>query len=516
MLVAVSLLGVQVAAAQTPASLVETVRQIDAQLGAQHPNNAQDVLAVADPEHRRHPHLLYRESMVHFMLGRYQQALAVMDRALAASADGDPEWQGMRELLAETLEVNSRLLEERSTDERFVVRYAPGADRYLVPYALQVLSAADGVLSAFFGQRVPGPIRLEIYPTPADLARVSSLTVADIERTGTIALSKWNRLMIASPRALVRGYPWMDTIAHEFVHLVLGYVSRNQAPVWLQEGIAKLLEQSWRTGAAELQLHPASKGILAAALRDDKLLAFEQLHPSIALLDSQNEAALAFAQVATFMHFFVERAGAGAIRSAVSAIARGVDAKRAFADVVSIPWKRLESLWRERLEESSASGSTAPRKLALRFRRGEGPVDESSDVLVKRARRHLRLGDLLWERGRVLAASLQYDKALAHAPDNPIIASRLARCSLAAEDPVRAERAVSKVIARHPDHAPSQALLGAARLAKGDRVGARDALKAAIRLNPFDPQPHCDLARVADSEQERGLEARACAGLGGR
>ena len=36
-----------------------------------------------------------------------------------------------------------------------------------------------------------------------DLARVSTLTIKEIETSGTIALCKWNRLMIVSPRALV-------------------------------------------------------------------------------------------------------------------------------------------------------------------------------------------------------------------------------------------------------------------------------------------------------------------------
>ena len=92
------------------------------------------------------------------------------------------------------------------------------------------------------------PVRLEIYPDAESLAEVSTLSVEAIRTTGTIALCKWGRLMIASPGALMHGYPWLDTIAHEYVHLLLTKATLDQSPVWLQEGLAKFLETRWRTG----------------------------------------------------------------------------------------------------------------------------------------------------------------------------------------------------------------------------------------------------------------------------
>src|SRR5690606_12596943 len=149
-------------------------------------------------------------------------------------------------------------------------------------YAIEALAAAERVVRAELGADVSGPIRLEIYPTAASLARVSTLSVVDIERTGTIALCKWDRLMVTSPRALVRGYPWLDTIAHELVHLRLAQASRDQAPVWFHEGLAKFLEHRWRSDTAGPALEPASRALLAKAVAEDALLPFERLHPSIA------------------------------------------------------------------------------------------------------------------------------------------------------------------------------------------------------------------------------------------
>ena len=45
--------------------------------------------------------------------------------------------------------------------------------------------------------------------------------------------------MAVTPRALLRGYPWRDTLAHEYVHLVISRLSHNRVPVWLHEGLAE-------------------------------------------------------------------------------------------------------------------------------------------------------------------------------------------------------------------------------------------------------------------------------------
>src|SRR6202011_3245409 len=114
----------------------------------------------------------------------------------------------------------------------FVVWYAPGKDSLLASYALEALEKAWAALGDDFGSRPSEPVRVEIYPEVSDLARVSPLTLKEIETSGTIALCKYNRLMIVSPRALVHGYPWLDTLAHEYTHFIVSRLSRNTVPIW--------------------------------------------------------------------------------------------------------------------------------------------------------------------------------------------------------------------------------------------------------------------------------------------
>src|SRR5262249_29214924 len=147
----------------------------------------------------------------------------------------------------------------------------------------------------------------------ADLAKVSTLTRREIETSGTIALCKFNRLMIVSPRALARGYPWLDTLAHEYTHFVVSRVSANTVPIWLHEGLAQVEEQEWRAPGPP-PLTPMMEHLLATALgKGRRLITFEEMYPSMAKLPSQADTALAFAEVFTVVEYLNERVGAAGI-----------------------------------------------------------------------------------------------------------------------------------------------------------------------------------------------------------
>lgn len=504
---------------------------------ALHELRVEDAAPVVERLTRAHPDdadVRFERAMIRFYQGDYPGAVADLDaagdRPTLRSAE---DRQMLAGLIRETRETTRSFETARSEDGRYVVRHAPGPDAILVPYALEAMRATDRALTQELGVRVPGPIRLEIYPTAATLARVSSLTVEEIQTTGTIALSKWDRLMVTSPRALVRGYPWLDTIAHENVHLVLARASRDRAPVWFQEGVAKFLERRWRDaepGAhldaiAETYLYTAARcpggGAPAAAcanamsLGTAELLGFDRLHPSIARLPSQHQAALAFAQVATFVEVFYSNHGRTGLQRAITAMAGGADARDALAAVSGGPFAALERSWQEAVRHRPVPPRDPPRLLARRLHFGGGEPNELDDVADTRARRFLRLGDLLWARSRPAAAAVEYGRAHDIAPGDPILASRFARAALVGERPADAIRALERAREDYADHAPTWAVSGAAWLALGEEELARDALRRALHINPFDPQPHCDLARASGDESERGRERAMCDRLGG-
>ncbi len=465
--------------------------------------------------------------------GRYTDGVSALERSLELQPATHTEdaRSALLTLLRSTAEATRRFVQQESPDGRFIVQHAPGRDAHLVPYAFDALARADAALYEELGYRVPGPVRLEIYGSPEGLAAVSSLTVENIETSGTIALCKWDRLMVTSPRALLRGYPWMDTIAHEFVHLVLARMTRDHAPVWVQEGVAKFLERRWREPRAAHRMPPAVRGILDRAVESDSLLPFERLHPSIALLPSQEQAALAFAQVSSFIALYYQTYGREALQQALHQMASGEDAQAALGNAASRPFEALERTWRASLSEPSGD-SDAPEFIGLRF------GGEEVGSLGAEARRWLRLGDMLWDRGRFGAAAHEYGRALRAAPGAPLVAARLARAALAHSSRTRADdgreptsrpsntaapsadialaiETLAPIAESHPDYAPVRAYLGSAYRVVGDRERAVEHAEAAIALNPFDPRPHCDLAALLEGT-DADREQRQCADLGGQ
>lgn len=458
----------------------------------------------------------FQRGLLHFYAGRYGASTRAMEQAIADAPRSPqlPEWRRLLSWASAARDITHDFAEARSPDGRYVVMHPKGEDAVLVPYALEALAAADRAITTELGIHLPAPIRLEIYPSARTLAEVSSLTLEHIQTTGTVALCKWNRLMIASPRSLLYGYPWLDTINHELVHLALSYASKNHAPVWFHEGLAKLFERTWRGLAPGAYLAPPTKTLLLSAAQGKRLIAFDRMHPSIAMLPSQEDAALAFAQVVTFLETFRGRFGDAGLTSTIQLLADGYDVRVALAKVASEGFSELESKWRGTLAGKEPPPKSSTKELKLRFVES-GAADESLDVSEGHARKHLRVGDLLWGRRRTLAAAREYEAAQRYAPTDPILASRVARASLAGQLPERALSAVESALREHPQHAPLHALKGAALVGMSRATEALESLREAIRLNPFDPAPHCQLARSVSDASESAQERSACALLGG-
>lgn len=494
---------------QAPAPTTDQLidRAID-ELVALRIDDAERTLAAIEPAAAQRADALFTRAQLAFYRGEYRQAVELSIQANAGATQRERRaWEDVSKLMLASRDVTADYARRASSDGRYVVLYPKGKDEVLADDAIEVLSAADRALAGVFGVQIPGPIRLEIYPSPETLAEVSPLTVEQIRTTGTVALSKWNRLMITSPKALVRGYPWADTITHELVHLWVSRLTAERAPVWLQEGTAKLLERAWRSEDGGLTLDAGSRALLHDAKRDNKLLTFDQMHPSIAMLPSEDDAILAFAEVATFMDAYVRRYGKGALRSGLEAIAGGEDARTALAKAAGQEFRTIESEWRAGIQVDAPAEA---RPLKTRFKAGEDRDDESDEVVETTARKHMRIGDLLWDRGRPGAASKEYEKA--HRADtlDPIVAARWGRAALAAGNPKGAVEALTPQKALYPTHAPTHAVLGAAYLELGQKAEAARALREAVWLNPFDPAPQCGLAEAASDPNEAARARKAC------
>ena len=461
----------------------------------------------------------YLEGSLQFLEGEYVASAERLRRATHA-APGDPSVKEILALATAAEDAVKDHLESRSL--HFWVRY-PAEDAVLVPYALEALENAYAALADDLGFAAAMPIRIEFYRSPSDLAAVSSLSAAEVARTGTIALCKWARLMVTTPRALSFGYPWLDSINHELVHYAISTLTRDRAPVWLQEGIAKFMERRWRE-PLNGRLAPSMEHLLARALHGGKLIGFDAMHPSMAKLPSAEDASLAFAEVATAIGFLHAKSGLAALRGVLQAVERGVDARVAVATAAGGDWPEFERGWKAHmagLKLRTYPGFDLPtthiRKAAAIASRRKPTEDEALALFRASGPLHfLRLGNMMLKRNRPRAAVVEYEKgaravtAAAKSDRGRDTASalwlfpvKLGRTYLALGDPDRALQALAPLQSTYPELPWPNLIAGQALVAKGDPVGGIAALRLSLATNPFDPAVHCALADAYSRQSTR-------------
>jgi Flp pilus assembly protein TadD len=449
-------------------------------------------LAIQNPDD---PEVKYLEAQVAFLTGDYEKAGQILGGL------DDPRVKPLAAQLAplvrSTLAATRGFATRESPGGHFIISYPPGKDVVLVDLAGEALDKAYERIGADFGWYPTGKVRVEILPRITDLARVSTLSEKDIQTSGTIALCKYNKLMIVSPRATVFGYPWMDTLAHEYAHYVISRVTEDRMPIWLHEGLAKFQESRWRAEPHADGLGRSYEHFLALALKKGRLITFDEMHPSMALLPSQEAAATAFAEVYTIVAWLEKKIGYAGMREVFSKIREGKSERRAVAEVYGASWDEVEAAWKKHLRtlnlkvDPSYGGGKK-----LRFQKTESS-DENvgiDQISEEKARKHARLGGLLRARGRLAAAAMEYERARQVAPEHPFVGAKLARTYLELGEAAKAIQVAEPLVAKDPDDVGPRATLGAAYLKTGDAQRAEEHLAAAVRQSPFDPAVRCGLA----------------------
>ena len=474
---------------------------IDALLDSWHVAEAKpmiDALAAAEGEDAD---VTYLRARVAFYEQRYEDAVGLIDQAIANTLVAPPHWKGLREEISAAHEVTKDYARKTSPKGYFEIVYPKGKDEVLLPYAFEALDEAYEVLGRELGERPETPIRVDIYPNSLVLAKVSTLTEKDIKTTGTIALCKYNRLMVTSPNALLQGYGWVDTAVHEYVHYVINHKTTARVPIWMHEGLAKYLERTWR-GPNSHMLPPSSEHLLRKRMEAKNLVTFKQMHPSMAKLPSAEDASTAYAQVYTVMEYLHRERGEGAFATMLDKMTEGLDAKAAYAATLGTSFQDFEkALWpdylrsRPKIDFVEAEGFDD----ALKFKSdgaGKNPTD-LEQIAKPEAREHVQIGQMLQVRNRPKAAAVQYRKAVRlMGTSNPVVQTRLAQCLLESGDAEGALDALEDTRDSYPSYVTTWVVMGKAAAALGKHDEAREYLLEAARINPFNPEVHTNLAAV--------------------
>lgn len=474
---------------------------------------AQEVVRASSLETSSDPGLRAIAASVAFHSGDYPKAYDLLSGAVK---DGFED-SNQLELYERTLYATSGWVEVAKGG--FRVRFKPGVDAVLVDEVVTTLERTDQWVTPLLGERPPGQTIVELFPDGRSFIAASSLTKDDVEATGVVALSKWTRLLISSPRALGRGYDWRTTLSHEYIHLVVAHVTQDQAPVWLQEGIAKYLENRWETGIDHFRLTPDSQSWLAEALAKDDLVPFEEMHPSLAKIKvmgpdgnidqnaSAQRAATAYAQLATLVAYCVQVGGPDVLVRALPLIKSGTDPREALRIAAGMPgFPALLTGW----EAWVRSLDLIHEKILAMPTVLDGGSDEDLDPLLSKRRdlaNYLRLGDLLFNQGRLRASLVEYDRAKeVDGPVSPLLANRLARSYAALDDLDGAEKLLRANVEDYPEYSMSWQSIAAVARRQGRPADAIAALQHAVALDPYHVESQVALLELF---QETGAAAEA-------
>ena len=433
-----------------------------------------------------------------YLEGDYDAALGMVEN-LSEAARAEGQVADLIQQVQQTSETLRPFSEFLTSDGRFLIRYL-GKDRLLLPFLTDVLKKAEQALSEDFAFDPPSPIIVEVYPTVDYLAKVSSLTLEALETSGTIALCSDNRLMLTSPRGVARGYGWMDTLAHEFVHYYVTKVSRNSVPIWLHEGIAKFQENRWRSSPGH-PLDPPQEDLLARSLEKEQLVTFEQMHPSMALLPSQQATALAFAEVHSTIEYLYAQGGYGKLRGLLRRLSTGAKMDRALKDTYGVNLRGLWKNWVKRVKRQNLKTYPGLVHVPLDFKRpGVDEEDIEAELMTieaKDVRDFAHLGELLRARSRFKASLKEYRKAIKlNGPGNPAIQNGAASALLELDRADEIPALMDKVKIYYPTHLNTFLNLGRAYLKLSDWSRAKEALERALGINPFHPEVQKGLIRA--------------------
>jgi hypothetical protein len=356
------------------------------------------------------------------------------------------------------------------------VRYQDEADRALTPVLVDTVVKARDALTKDLGVTWPKPTRIIVVRDLLSLSVMTGLPYDAAKTTGTVAVAKWGRVTLLSPRASHHGYAWRDTMAHELTHLAVTRASVDRAPLWLQEGVAKREETRWREPGA-FDDRPSPDAVVQRGM-DLKLdLALDKLGPSIAMLPSADTAMVAFAEVTSFVRYFATTASPDALPRLLLALRRK-SPDEALKEASGLDLKQWDAKWRAYLQ-------TVPRQsLPSAYALGGEPPS------FREGRERVRLAELLYARSHAAAALGQLDKVKGM-PDDPSIRYARARVLQTLGRTKDAEPLLQDPKDVVASFGPWWAIRGIFARGRGDEGVAGASFAEAVAQDPFDLEAAC-------------------------
>jgi hypothetical protein len=349
----------------------------------------------------------------------------------------------------------------------------------------------------------PRPTRIVVVRDLLSLAAMTGLPYESARTTGTVAVAKWGRVTLLSPRANRFGFPWRDTIAHELTHLAVTRATADRAPLWLQEGLAKREETRWRL-PGPFDDRPTPDSVAQRGLTEGLGLPLDRLGPSIAMLPSADAAMVAFAEVTSFVRFYVDSAGPRALPALFASLRDGKDTNAALVDASGANLKAWDARWRAMLEaHAGAHGAVG----------GGDDRRTMSPAVGRELRERTRLAELLLRRDHAAAAVAELDRISDEARHltaaDPALRALRGAALEGSGRAGDAEALAGDVAAVSSSWGPWWVLRGRLASERGDVARADESFSEALSVTPLDPGVAC-MSNDPTTEPDRRAERPLC------
>jgi tetratricopeptide (TPR) repeat protein len=446
--------------------------------------------------------LLISLAHIYFLQGKYAKSLEILNKITQKSLL-EQSLEAFRNFVMALDQLTRSFTEYESA--HFILRLDPNVDQVLVDYALDTLEKAYEKIGKEFRYFPEEKILVEIYPDAESFNVASSLSKRDIEVSGAIAITKFNKIVLASPITLLRGYRWMDTLTHEYVHYAIVKTSYNNTPIWLHEGTAKYHEKLWKDVKGDY-LTPFTEDLLSRALDADALIGFQRMEPSLVKLSSTEEVQLAFVEVASAVEYITTTGGPGILAKIMDILRTDVPASEAVSKALGQSYEAFETGWKNFLKRKNLRKT--PGLEGDKFKvKGPNPEEEQlfEEIASFQAREQVKRGDDFRRIGRKQAAVLEYHRALRNSPNSPFILNKLAITYMELGNLERAQLQLEKALEVNPNYVTTYTNFGDLYLAQSDYTKAIENYLQSNQINPYNPAIHKGLGLAYYKQNQQDL-----------
>ena len=479
-------------------ALAPETSQAQADLATLHAERATEMILGLDLDDARKELAGESDSSPSIAVAKARLALYEEDcdgsAAILARADlaHDENASGLLDIARGCARVTAATVVDRDPAHAVEIRYQDEGDRALTPLLVETVVKARDVLTHDLGVTWPTPTRIVVVRDLLSLSAMTGLPYDSAKTTGTVAVAKWGRVTLLSPRASHHGYEWRDTMNHELTHLAVTRATVDRAPLWLQEGVAKREEIRWRA-PGPFDDRPTPESIVTRGIAEKIDIPLDKLGPSIAMLKSADAAQVAFAEVTSFVRFYADTGGPDALPKLLAALRKKEGTDVALRESSGTDFKGWDTRWRAML----ASRPNEPLPSVIEI----GPR-ESDPVIARDLAERVRLAELLLGRDHAKEALLEIDGARglhmsgmssdASETADPSVRATRGRIleALGRKDDAWPE--VSDVASVAAPYAPWWALRGRLLDARGDTAGADSAYVDAVAADPFEVAAACE------------------------